>query len=92
MILHQILSGKTQTLTDLSTVLNPHDGLILIGDGCYQISNRKLTTMTSNIFARTQDVDCRGLANLAQETDLKLINDVEWVGLTLRFNKVVSWK
>jgi|TARA_R110001583_G_scaffold48026_1_gene150218 tRNA 2-thiouridine synthesizing protein B len=92
MILHQILSNKPQTLTDLASIIGAEDAVLLAGDGCYQIGNQELTAITLNIFARTQDVECRGLTNLAQRIGLGLINDAEWLNLTLQFKKVVSWK
>ena len=92
MILHQILSNKPQTLTDLASVARVEDAVLLISDGCYQISNPQITAIVSSIYIRTQDAECRGLAKLAQSRGAIPIDDAEWVDLTLRFEKVVSWK
>jgi|AZIK01.1.fsa_nt_gi sulfur relay protein TusB/DsrH len=92
MILHQILSHKPQILTDLAAIIGAKDAVLLVSDGCYQISNQQITVIASSIYIRTQDAECRGLTHLAQDRSALSINNTEWVNLILQFNKVVSWK
>jgi tRNA 2-thiouridine synthesizing protein B len=83
--LHQVMASEPHLLKQLSQVISSEDSVILLGDGCYQLSRWSLANST---FAMTEDLAMRGL-----ETKVaKSITSQDWVNMTLKHTNVMTWK
>ena len=92
MVLHTI--NKTgAAVTRCLEVLSNNDAILLLEDGVYLAQdNAVLQNMpeTIKIFALSDDLSARGIANNVHEN----VSKVDWPGfvtLTTEYDKVVSW-
>lgn len=98
--------NKTQSVrllnAQLSQCISAGDSVILIEDGVYQCINLTNNPNTSNqahwseiattIYVLSDDAKARGVPTESiQHTKISFINYHEFVSLSLKYKKVVSW-
>ncbi|WP_299805074.1 sulfurtransferase complex subunit TusB [uncultured Shewanella sp.] len=93
MILHLIQSSPEQS-SALKTCLRyakQSDSILLTGNAvnCLLKQDWVAQLKEYNVVALQEDVKARGLTNLLKDT--KQINYDDFVSLSLKFNKVISW-
>ncbi|MCL1144443.1 sulfurtransferase complex subunit TusB [Shewanella marinintestina] len=93
MILHLIQSSPEQS-SALKTCLRyatQSDSILLTGNSVNCLLKQAWATQLKeyNVAALQEDVIARGLTSLLKDT--KQINYDEFVSLSLKFNKVISW-
>ncbi|GIU46812.1 hypothetical protein TUM4438_23710 [Shewanella sairae] len=93
MILHLIQSSPEQS-SALKTCLRyatENDCILLSGNAVNSLLNKEWVRQlkTHKVVALQEDVHARGLTNLLKDT--KLVDYDDFVSLSLKFNKVISW-
>ncbi|MDF1761957.1 MAG: DsrH/TusB family sulfur metabolism protein [Oleibacter sp.] len=90
--LHQLMSNQPSALTQLLTMIQPNDGVLLVADGCYRIKEVSALDKDNSVYALKADIDMRGLtAHSSANTKVMCITDDEWVALTLAYARTASW-
>ncbi|WP_105189848.1 DsrH/TusB family sulfur relay protein [Pseudoalteromonas sp. T1lg48] len=70
----------------LASKLSKNDALLLRGDACYNPA--AFSSFEVPVYALKTDVDARGAQ--AYCTGVHLIDDLEWVTLTLQYQRCIS--
>ncbi|QGX38474.1 sulfurtransferase complex subunit TusB [Permianibacter aggregans] len=65
------------------------DAVLLLQDAVLQALSSSLSFQCP-VFVRKADADARGIS-ASLPADIKLIDDREWVALTLQHDKTISW-
>lgn len=90
MTLHILSSANPNKLLLANATLQPKDALLLLGDGVYQLpSLASCITKEVLYYARESDLLQRGL-NLSLK-NISLIDDTQWVALTLEHSPIITW-
>lgn len=87
MALYMLLSNN-YPLEDLVAVFESDDCLLILGDGVYQLP---FLTHFKQVYLRNKDLQQRGLS-ADDYKNIRIINDEEWVSLTLKHQPIVSLK
>ncbi|GGD78102.1 sulfurtransferase complex subunit TusB [Lacimicrobium alkaliphilum] len=90
MILHILTeSPGTDTFRQCFASISQGDGLLLIQNGVYMNTEHQMFSPVAKIFALAADRQARGLTDLSPE--INLIDYAEFVELTLKYDKTVTW-
>ena len=98
-ILHQVLGAGVDSLEDCLAFFTEGDEILLIDAGVellagevplHSLINHKSSAY--RILAIRADVLARNLTMQAQENNIDLIAEAEWVERVLRHRHVLSWK
>ena len=81
-----ILSRPIASLPLLASKLCKNDALLLRGDACYNPA--AFSPFEVPVYALKTDVEARGA--LARCASVNLIDDLEWVTLTLQYQRCIS--
>ncbi|WP_105198869.1 DsrH/TusB family sulfur relay protein [Pseudoalteromonas sp. T1lg10] len=81
-----ILSRPLASLPLLASKLSKNDALLLRGDACYNPAAFSMFEVP--VYALKTDVDARGTQSRCSK--VQLIDDLEWVALTLQFQRCIS--
>lgn len=92
MILHTVnkSSFTNPCLADCLTLCAAGDAIVLIEEGVYTIADSALKEIEQPVYALQADLQARGLSDKVPAT-VQIINDDEFVALTIKHDKVVSW-
>jgi sulfur relay protein TusB/DsrH len=72
--------------------MTPQDGLLLIQDGVYALTDQRLYTQLAGIaklYALNEDMQARGLGD--GKHNVEIIDYKAFVSLTLAFERTLSW-
>ncbi|MBL4821585.1 MAG: sulfurtransferase complex subunit TusB [Gammaproteobacteria bacterium] len=84
--------NNVELLQDCARFLSDGDALLLIEDGVYCVTQAELGQLPDSItvYCLQDDVDARGLGQLAQEHSQK-IGFEGFVGLCCTHSKIINW-
>ena len=83
--LHLILASSASGIAALPELIAQGDAILLASDGCYLYPE---IPDSVPCYVLGQDAAVRGLS---YPQDVRLIQDEEWLNLTLSFDNQVSW-
>lgn len=90
MILHILTqSPGTDTFRQCLDAVNQDDGLLLIQNGVYANPGQHISSPVAKIYALSADRQARGLTD--SDHDTQVIDYDEFVALTLKYDKTVTW-
>ncbi|MEP1445830.1 MAG: sulfurtransferase complex subunit TusB [Paraglaciecola sp.] len=94
MILHKIASSpfSHRALHQCLQRMQATDGLLLTQDAVYSLMDRELGTkllQLKSVFVLKEDAEARGIG--IEPSKIQLINYEQFVELSLKYEKVISW-
>ena len=94
MTLHIVSTSPfaSQTLAQCLNRMAKKDGLLLIQDGVYALTDHRLhpqLTGIEKLFALNEDIQARGLGDAMHSAEI--IDYEAFVALTLAFERTLSW-
>lgn len=80
---------QSQCLKDCLNIATADDSFLLMQDGVYALQKTDFTEQYCNIYALESDLKARGLTDT--HSNVSIITYAEFVALTEKHNKVLSW-
>lgn len=78
-------------LTEISSELAAaEDTFIFIGESTANLIDTELPEIDQEMNALRADCDCRGITDLLG-SNVKIIDDADWVSLSAKATKIISW-